>query len=119
MNSRQVLEMVVKAADSRRANNIVALNMSKVSLMADYFAIMDASSPRQVQAIANAIIDEAKKHNVDINDLEGMNEAKWILIDLDGVIVHVFQSETRSFYNLEKLWSDAKRVDVNKWLTAD
>ena len=119
MNSSQVLEMVVRAADSRRANNIVALNMSKVSLIADYFAIMDASSPRQVQAIANAIIDEAKKHDVDVHDVEGMRTAKWVLIDLDGVIVHVFQSETRSFYNLEKLWSDAKRVDVTPWLTAD
>lgn len=119
MNSRQVLEIAVKAADSRKANNIVALDMAKVSLMADYFVIMDASSSRQVQAIANAIVDAAKKHGVDINDLEGMREAKWILIDLDGVIVHVFQSETRSFYNLEKLWSDAQRVDVGQWLTPD
>ena len=115
MNSDQILKLAVQAADGKRANRIVALNMQKASLLADYFLIMDATSPRQVKAIANAIIETAKKHQVDVNEVEGLNEAKWVLIDLDGVIVHVFTHDTRSFYDLEKLWSDAPRVDVSKW----
>ena len=114
-NSDQILKLVVKAAASKRANNIVALNMNKVGMLADYFVIMDATNPRQVKAIANAVVDASKKNHVDVMDVEGMNEAKWVLIDLNGVIVHVFKHETRNFYDLEKLWSDAPNVDVSQW----
>lgn len=119
MDTKQILELVVKAADSRKAHNIVALNMAQISLVADYYVIMDASSPRQVKAIANAIVEAAKKNDVDMHDVEGMDTAKWVLVDLNGVLVHIFDHETRNFYNLEKLWSDAPRVDVSKWLTED
>ncbi|XIF20329.1 MAG: ribosome silencing factor [Acetilactobacillus jinshanensis] len=114
-DSNKILQLVVKAAAGKRAHNIVAFNMAKIGVLADYFVIMDASNPRQVKAIANAIIDQSKKNHVDVLDVEGMSTAKWILIDLGGVIVHVFKHETRDFYDLEKLWSDAPEVDVSKW----
>ncbi|QBP18664.1 ribosome silencing factor [Acetilactobacillus jinshanensis] len=114
-NSDEILKLVVKSASDKRAHNIVALNMRKIGVLADYFVIMDASNSRQVKAIANSVIDQSKKNHVDVLDVEGMSTAKWILIDLGGVIVHVFKHETRDFYDLEKLWSDAPNVDVSKW----
>ncbi|MEJ6400513.1 ribosome silencing factor [Nicoliella lavandulae] len=116
MNSKEKVEIAVKAADDKRAHDIVALNVEQISLMADYFVIMDASSTRQVKAIAEAIVEEAEKHDIAIKQVEGKNEAQWILIDLGDVIVHVFQKEQREFYDLEKLWSDAAELDVSAWV---
>ena len=116
MDSKQLLEMVVKAADGRRAEDIVALKVDEISPMADYFVIMTGGSNRQVQAIANAIIEAAHENGVDIKSVEGKQEAQWVLIDLGDVVVHVFREETRHYYNLEKLWSDAPLVDLSEWV---
>ncbi|AVK99761.1 ribosome silencing factor [Pediococcus inopinatus] len=116
--SKEILETTVKAADSKRAENIVALDMENVSLLADYFVIMNADSNRQVDAIADEIIDQNEKAGVTIRHTEGQRAAEWILIDLGDVIVNVFQTDQRKYYNLEKLWSEATSVDVKPWLEA-
>ena len=116
MNSKELLEMAVKAGDGRRAEDITALQVDEISPMADYFVIMTGGSDRQVQAIANAIIEKAHETGVNIGSVEGKNHAHWVLIDLGDVVVHVFREETRHFYNLEKLWSDAPIVNVNQWV---
>lgn len=116
MDSKQLLEMAVKAGDGRRAEDIVALKVDQISPMADYFVIMTGGSDRQVQAIANAIIEKAHEEKVNIGSVEGKKHAQWVLIDLGDVVVHVFREETRAFYNLEKLWSDAPMVNISKWV---
>lgn len=116
MDSKQLLEMAVKAGDGRRAEDIVALKVDQISPMADYFVIMTGGSDRQVQAIANAIIEKAHEEKVNIGSFEGKNHAQWVLIDLGDVVVHVFREETRAFYNLEKLWSDAPMVNISEWV---
>ncbi|MFC6259665.1 ribosome silencing factor [Levilactobacillus fujinensis] len=118
MESKEILKIAVKAAEDKRAEEMTALDMTKVSLMADYFLIMEANSNRQVQAIADEITDQMNANDVAIRDVEGKNEATWILIDLGDVVVHVFQKEQRSHYNLEKLWSDAPEVDLGQWVEA-
>ena len=116
MDSKQLLEMVVKAADGRRAEDIVALKVDEISPMADYFVIMTGGSDRQVQAITNAIVEKAHEENINIGSVEGKNQAQWVLVDLGDVVVHVFREETRQFYNLEKLWADAPLVNINDWI---
>ncbi|PIO84698.1 ribosome silencing factor [Pediococcus damnosus] len=116
--SKDILETTVKAADSKRAENIVALDMENVSLLADYFVIMSADSNRQVDAIADEIVDQNEKAGVSIRHVEGQRAAEWILIDLGDVIVNVFQTDQRKYYNLEKLWSEATPVDVKPWIEA-
>ncbi len=111
------METAVKAADSKHANDISVLNISEVSIMADYFVIMDASSQRQVGAIVQEILDQMGKNDVEIGHVEGKRDSKWILIDLHDVVIHVFVSEERDFYNLEKLWSDAPEVDISGLVT--
>ncbi|HJV32284.1 MAG TPA: ribosome silencing factor [Bacillales bacterium] len=104
--------MAVKAADDKRAEDIMALNMRGISLMADYFIICHGNSDKQVQAIAREIKEKALENHFDVKRIEGFDEARWILIDLGDVIVHVFHRDERSYYNLERLWGDAPLEDI-------
>ncbi|MFX0552543.1 ribosome silencing factor [Lactiplantibacillus plantarum] len=118
MDSKELLQLTVEAADAKRADDIVALDVAEVSLMADYFVILSADSKRQVQAIADNIVDFVRKAGSDVKSVEGRTAGEWVLIDAGDVIVHVFQKDARAHYNLEKLWSDAPIVDVAQWVNA-
>lgn len=112
----KLLEMVVKSADDKRAEDILALDMRGISILADYFVVMHGNNERQIGAIADGILDEAAKNSVTVNRIEGKDSANWILIDLGDVIAHVFSQDEREFYNLEKLWSDAGDVDISSMI---
>ena len=118
MDSKELLQLTVEAADDKRADDIVALDVAEVSLMADYFVILSADSKRQVQAIADNIVDFVRKAGSDVMSVEGRTAGEWVLIDAGDGIVHVFQKDARAHYNLEKLWSDAPIVDVAQWVNA-
>ena len=94
-----MLEVAVKAADSKRAVDIVALNVSQVSLLADYFMICSANSDRQINAIVDEIMDKEEEAQVKVKRVEGKDGGKWVLIDLGELIVHVFSTSARAFYN--------------------
>ncbi|KRK71872.1 ribosome silencing factor [Lacticaseibacillus nasuensis] len=119
MTPKELLELIVRAGDDKRASDIVALDMAGVSLLADYFVIMSGSSERQVQAIVKAIDDKAAEAHAKAPRIEGKKGSKWLLMDFGDVVVHVFVPEEREFYNLEKLWSDAPLVDVSDWVTTE
>ncbi|CAJ1227468.1 MULTISPECIES: ribosome silencing factor [Lactiplantibacillus] len=118
MESKELLKLTVEAADDKRGEDIVALDVAQVSLMADYFVIVSADSKRQVQAIADNIVDFVRQAGSDVKSVEGRTAGEWILVDAGDVIVHIFQKDARSHYNLEKLWSDAPLVDVQQWVNA-
>lgn len=107
-----LLEVTFKAADDKRAEDIVVLNMEGVSLIADNFVICHANSERQVQAIAREIADKASEENYDVKRIEGMDSGRWVLVDLGDVVAHVFHKDERGFYNLERLWGDAPMIEV-------
>ncbi|WP_407389582.1 ribosome silencing factor [Carnobacterium jeotgali] len=112
--SIELVELVVKAADDKRAEDIVAMDVSKISILADYFIVMHGNSEKQVKSIAEEIIDKAEEAGIDVRRVEGRESSKWLLIDLGDVVVHVFHYSERSFYNLEKLWGDAPLIDITK-----
>ena len=116
MNNLEELELLVKAADSKRAENTIVLNVREVSTLADYFMITSADSNRQVAAIADAIIEKAKENQIEIRRIEGNRAAEWILIDLGNIVINVFQTDQRKYYNLEKLWSQAEAVETTYWI---
>lgn len=116
MDSKELLKVVVEAADSKRAEDIVALDVQGISLLADYFVIMQANSERQVKAIADIIEEKVEEAGFEVRNVEGKDGANWILLDLGDVVVHVFKTETRQFYNLEKLCSDAPLADIDDWI---
>lgn len=116
MTNRQLLLTAVKAADDKRAEDIVVLNMQGISLIADYFLICHGNSDKQVQAIARELKDKANEEGYDVKRMEGFDEAKWVLVDLGDVVAHVFHRDERSYYNLERLWGDAPIENVQSEL---
>ncbi|SDX06183.1 ribosome silencing factor [Paenibacillus sp. PDC88] len=112
VSSNELLQMAMDAADDKKAMNIVALDLRGISLVADYFVICHGNSDTQVQAIATEVRKRAQEKNVKINGIEGMDSARWVLMDLGDVVVHVFHRDEREYYNIERLWSDAKVVNT-------
>lgn len=107
----QIMSLVVDAAEDKKANHLVTLDLKDVSLITDYFVICHGNSETQVQAIASEIRKRAEEHGIPIKGIEGVNTARWILIDLGDVVAHVFHRDDREYYNIERLWSDAKVVE--------
>jgi ribosome-associated protein len=88
----------------------VLLRTAEVTTMADYFVICSGRSDRQVQALANAIVDQLREEGVRPLGIEGRASSRWVLLDYGSVIVHVFAAEERDYYGLERLWSNAAQV---------
>ncbi|MEK3807876.1 MULTISPECIES: ribosome silencing factor [Metabacillus] len=107
---------MAKAADDKRGEDIVALKMEGISLIADYFLICHGNSDKQVQAIAREMKDQAGEKGINVKRLEGFDEARWVLIDMGDVVAHVFHKEERGYYKLEKLWGDAPHENLENVL---
>ncbi|PYZ94222.1 ribosome silencing factor [Salipaludibacillus keqinensis] len=118
MEPKEKLDLAVRAADDKNAHQITTLDMRGVSLVADYFVICHGNSETQVEAIAREVKDRASLAGLDLKRLEGIEHSRWVLIDLNDVIVHVFHKDDRNYYNLEKLWGDAPTLDVEEILQA-
>lgn len=110
--NQTLLEIVYKALDDKRAEDIVVLNMENISLLADYFLICNGNSDRQAQAIAREVQDKAQENGYEVKRIEGLDSARWILVDLGDIVVHIFHKDERAFYNLERLWGDAPQLDL-------
>ncbi len=112
---QQIFEQVVTAvdaADEKKAQELLVLRLSAITEFTDYFIICTGNSTRQTQAIADAVTEELKKIKVRPLHTEGYNSAEWILIDYGAFVVHIFTEESRRFYDLERLWRDAERVEI-------
>lgn len=106
-----IMKKVVKAMEEKKANRIVSLGLEGISLVADYFVIAHGNSDTQVQAIAQAVKKTADESGIPVRGMEGLDTARWVLIDLGDVVCHIFHRDEREYYNLERLWSDAKVVE--------
>ena len=100
---------MLKALDADKAEDIIAIDLSNKSPMADYMVIASGRSNRHVAAIAEHLSEELKKHGL-YGRPEGLPQGDWVLIDAMDIIVHVFRPEVRAFYNLEKMWGDGASV---------
>ncbi|ARI76996.1 ribosome silencing factor [Halobacillus mangrovi] len=112
MESKDLVTLAAQACDEKRAGDIVVLDMSDVSLIADYFLICEGSNERQVQAIARELKNQAEENGIEIKRMEGFEQARWILVDLNDVVCHIFHKDERHYYNLERLWGDASTIAV-------
>lgn len=104
--------MAVRAAESKKANDIRVLDLRGISSLADYFLICSGSNQRQNQAIADEIEKELAARGERPHTAEGYTSADWILLDYGDLIVHVMSPQSRSFYDLERLWHHAKAVEI-------
>jgi ribosome-associated protein len=105
-------QLCALAADSRKAEDIVVLDVQQLSSVADYFLICSGASDRQVRAIADAIAEELAQHGEKPLAIEGYQKGTWVLIDCADLIIHIFDDDTRRFYGLERLWHRAPHVEV-------
>jgi ribosome-associated protein len=103
---------VTEAALDRKAEDLVALDVRKLTSFTDTFIIVTGTSDRHARSVADSITEAMAKRGEKPLGMEGYDEGRWVLIDLDDVIVHVFQDEVRRNYDLERLWSDAPALDV-------
>lgn len=101
----------MEVIEEKNGKNPVALNLQNVSIVADYFVICHGNSETQVKTIATELKKQVESLGVDVNRMEGLHQARWVLLDLGEVIVHIFHREDREYYHLERLWSDAKVVE--------
>jgi len=107
---RAMADIVVDAAGDQKAEDILVLNVSEVTTIADLFVICSGRGERQVQSIADAIVEKAKEAGRQPVGIEGYGGGRWVLIDLGDVVVHAFVPEERELYRLERLWGDAPVV---------
>ncbi|HEX8708332.1 MAG TPA: ribosome silencing factor [Pyrinomonadaceae bacterium] len=102
----------LRAASDRKALELVVLDLRELASFTDYFIITSGTNVRQVQAIADAVVDQLKQQGSRPARVEGYNTAEWVLVDYGDFIVHVFEDKARRFYDLERLWRDAVRVPL-------
>ncbi|MGH2499563.1 MAG: ribosome silencing factor [Candidatus Limnocylindria bacterium] len=110
MSPRALADLVVEAASDKKAEDLVVLNVSEVTTIADLFVILSGRGERSVQAIADSIVEKATERGRRPFGVEGYAAGRWVLIDLGDVVVHAFVPEERDLYRLERLWGDAPVV---------
>lgn len=107
------VKLALHSASEKKAVNLVALDLRDIASFTEIFVIASGTNQRQVQAIADEITEQLKKQlNARPIRVEGYNTAEWILIDFGDFIVHIFEQKAREFYDLERLWRDAKKVEI-------
>ena len=110
MYPRQIAKEVQKLCEDKKGQDVLILDVRKLTDITAYFVIVSGNSTRHVHALGEHIRDGMKQKKVRPWHVEGQSEAKWIVLDYGDVIVHVFYTHTRKYYNLERLWGDAPRV---------
>lgn len=114
MDSQKMALMSAKAAQDKKAHEVIILDLRKLTIITDYFIICSGHSDAHVRAIADGIVESLSKGQIKIWHREGDEEGTWILLDYGDIVVHVFYDETRQFYSLERLWADAPRMPVEE-----
>ena len=107
MNSYETAKLAVEALQDKKAEEIRVIDISQISVLADYFIVANTS---QIQALSDNVEEKLGRNGVHTKAIEGYDTANWILLDFGDVIVHVFDKENRSLYDLERIWRDGKIV---------
>lgn len=110
MNSKKLAKIAYNAINEKKGTDIRILDISQISIMSDYFLLVSGSNRNLVQAIADNVKEKLYKEGFSPRQIEGYQSANWILMDYNDIVVHVFNEEDRSFYNLDKIWLDSKEI---------
>ena len=116
MKELELTKAIAKVLDKKKALDIKAIHITEYSIVADYFIVASGTSNTHVKSLADDVEFELKQQGVEPDHIEG-RATGWILLDYGSVIVHVFTPESREYYNLERLWSDAQTVDLSDVIT--
>lgn len=114
MEQLELVKLAVDAMEDKKAEDIRILDISEVSMVADYFLIAGGSNRSQIQAICDNVEEKLGRAGLPAKQIEGYETANWILMDFGDLIVHIFDKENRLLYDLERLWRDGKEVNLNQ-----
>lgn len=113
MEAKALMEKVVSILDSKKAEDIRVIRIGDLTIIADYFVIAAGNSSTQVKMLADEVDYQLGLEGVQPHKVEGYHSENWIVLDYSDVVVHIFQQETRDFYNLERIWADGEQVDIS------
>lgn len=116
LTSRELLDAAARILGNKKAEDIKAIDIANISILADYFLLCSGGSTTQVKALAEELEFRLSQQGVEPRRVEGAQSASWIILDYGEVVIHVFHRETRQFYNLERLWADGNLIDLSDLL---
>ena len=114
MTSKEMAKLAYLALEDKKAEDITIIDISGVSVLADYFIIANGTNCNQVTAMADNVDEALHKAGHPVKQVEGYTEGNWVLLDYGDIIVHVFDKENRLFYDLERIWRDGKTITVSE-----
>lgn len=112
--SNIMAKLAITALEDKKAEDIRVIDISEVSVLADYFIIASGTNRSQIQALADNVQESLGRAGYELKQVEGYNTANWILMDFNDIIIHIFDNENRLFYNLERIWRDGKDIDISQ-----
>ena len=111
MNTKEIALLAIDALEDKKAEDIRIIDISEISTIADYFIIADGSNKSQIQAMADNVSERLGRVGVTVRQIEGYQNANWILMDFQDIIIHIFDRENRLFYDLERIWRDGVLIE--------
>ena len=110
-DEKRMAGLAILALEEKKAEDIRAIDISRVSVIADYFIIANGTNTSQIQAMADEVEEQLYKADYPLKQKEGYHNANWVLMDFGDIIVHIFDKENRLFYDLERIWKDGSMVE--------
>lgn len=111
--TKEFAVLAVEALEDKKAEDIAIIDISEVSVIADYFIIAGGNNKSQIQALSDVVDEKLGRAGLPLKQIEGYNNANWILLDFGDILVHIFDKENRLFYDLERIWCDGKKIELN------
>lgn len=111
MNSNKIAKLAITALEDKKAEEIKVIDISDVSVIADYFIIANGTNRNQIQTLSDHVEETLGRAGVELKQVEGYDNANWVLLDFRDVIIHIFDKENRLFYDLERIWRDGKMIE--------
>lgn len=110
--SFEMAKLAIEALEDKKAEDIRMIDISEVSVIADYFIIAGGSNRSQIQALCDNVEEKLGRAGVPVKQIEGYDTANWVLLDFGDIIVHIFDKENRLLYDLERIWRDGKQIEL-------
>ena len=114
MDSREMAKLACAALEDKKAGDVRVIDISEISVIADYFIIADGENQNQLEAMRDAVDESLYKAGVHVKQVEGNHKSTWILMEYGDIIVHIFSKEDRFFYDLERIWRDGKVIEAKE-----
>ena len=112
--SKEMTKLAIEALEDKKAEEVKVIDISEVSVIADYFLIAGGSNRSQIQALSDNLEEKLGRAGYHVKQIEGYDTANWVLLDFGDIIVHIFDKENRLLYDLERIWRDGKMIDAKE-----